>query len=166
MGKFPRDLSVGKIAEDLIQALFQVHEIQTSLNTDKAKQKEFDISVLLGARGNLLIEVKYDIYAARSGNIAIEFYNPKTQKDSGIAATKADIWAHVLTAPHSIWFASVPKLKDFIKSNTPFKVIASGGDDNAALYLYKKDFILPSVFYRVDTCEKGQLSETIFNHIL
>lgn len=145
---FKRDLSVGKQGEALLQAVLLKAGIQTVINEDSNKNKFWDLRT--NTEPSVSFEVKYDIYAARSGNIAIEFYNPKTCKDSGINCTKADIWAHILTKPSSVWISRVNSLKEFCKNNKPFKVIVAGGDDNASLYLYKQDFILESIFIRID----------------
>lgn len=161
MKKFRRDLAVGGVAEKLVENLFQQHGFSTWHSEPGHKEYDIGASAGLSLHQNIMVEVKYDIYAARSGNIAIEFYNSKLGEASGIDATEADIWAHVLSDPHSIWFSSVKKLKEFIKSNKPFRVITAGGDDNASMYLYKKDFILPSVFHRVDGLTKDEFLQVL-----
>lgn len=87
------------------------------------------------------IEVKNDIYAAKSGNLAIEFFNSKSNKPSGIMATEADFWVHL--ACGSIFFCLVSELKEFLDNNTPDRIIQKGGDGNASLMLYVLESMCP-----------------------
>lgn len=153
---FLRDLEVGNAG----QAMVITQLIKSNIRSELNKTKAFDLEVF---HENLrkTLEIKYDIYAARSGNIAIEYFNPKTCKPSGITATEADFWVHVLTGESGIWITSVSQLKSFIDNNKPHKVIEAGGDNNAALYLYKKEVILP-VFNRLDSFNPEQVVSYIF----
>lgn len=149
---FKRDLGVGSIGESFIQSVFAKHNIATQVNTDRAKLSEYDIEIFFEEK-SVMIEAKFDLYCARSGNIAIEFFNPKLGRPSGIGHTKADLWIHVISQPMSVWVTSVTKLKQFITSNKPHRVITCGGDDNSSMYLYKKDIIFDTIFKRIDECD-------------
>jgi hypothetical protein len=94
-------------------------------------------------------EVKFDLYAARSGNIAIEFYNPKKGKPSGIGITKADLWFQVIP-PLNVWVTTVKRLKQYLEEKKPHKIVSCGGDDNASLFLYRKEKIFADIFQRID----------------
>ena len=45
--------------------------------------------------------------------------------------------------PEKIYITQVSKLKEFVATVKPLRIIAAGGDDNASMYLYKKEIILP-----------------------
>lgn len=147
---FRRDLKLGNQAESLIQTIFAKHGVGTKPN--EAKLAEYDIEAILPNKV-ITLEAKFDLYCARSGNIAIEFYNPKKAKDSGVNATKADLWAHVITSPMSVWITSVKALKEFIGTVPAHKTVTCGGDDNSSMYLYKKEIIFDAIFHRIDECD-------------
>ena len=92
-------------------------------------------------------EVKNDVYAEKSGNIAIEVYNPKSGKPSGIYVTEAEVWCHITDG---LYFTGVTRLKQYVESTTPFKIIDRAGDGNATIYLFKKHVLFPSIFERLD----------------
>lgn len=94
-------------------------------------------------------EIKFDVYANSSGNIAIEFYNTKLCKPSGIDSTNCHFWIQVLNEKE-IYIAEVTKIKEFIKDNNPKRTIINAGDGNASLYLYEKSIILEKCFQKLD----------------
>lgn len=157
---FLRDRSLGNKGEELVQKIFQGHGFKTELNSDRSKFADFDIKALFKEQ-ELLLEAKYDLYCARSGNIAIEFFNPKQGKASGIGSTKSDLWAHVITDPLSVWLAPVSCLRQYTSTTKPHKLVSCGGDDNSSMYLYKKDVIFGAIFTRVDECGKDDFIKTI-----
>jgi hypothetical protein len=158
MGKFRRDLALGNQGEAAVQKILQEGGIRCA-QTDG---RNYDLEAFLDEK-TFKIEVKYDLYAARSGNIAIEFWNPKSGKASGVKATVADLWAHVITKPASVWVAKVDKLKTFVETVKPHKVIACGGDDNASLFLYRQDVICEQLFVRIDELKGNDVAESIRN---
>ena len=83
----------------------------------------------------------------KTGNIAIEIYNPRSGKPSGLTATKATLWCQVLK--DSAWITSVKSLRKFCEETPPFKMFSSAGDGNAAILLYKTEDIL-QIFERID----------------
>ncbi len=107
------------------------------------------------------VEVKFDQMEATTGNIAIEYYNTKLFKPSGIAATKANLWCVVLQKPETIWLCDTEFLREYAETVMPLRVITNAGDGNAALKLYKRDIILSEVFLRVDGLSPIRLLETI-----
>jgi hypothetical protein len=82
--------------------------------------------------------------AAQTGNLAIEFRNSRTGRDSGIAATRSHIWVHVIPKPLSVYVARTADLIRFTAEEKPLRVVRGGGDGNADLFLYKMDHILPA----------------------
>lgn len=151
-----RDLVIGSAGEQFVIDIFKKYSLLCSTNNVKKDRQFWDLALSLKDR-EFKFEVKYDLYCAKSGNIAIEFFNPKAGKPSGLSATKADFWVQVLTNPMSAWLAQVRKLRSFCDNTKPDRIITSGGDDNSSMYLYKKDLILDSVFARIDELDQKAL---------
>jgi len=156
-------LAIGTQGEKLLQNVLEKANLPSILNPAKKmkEKREWDVQATFYNKDTVTFEVKYDLYAAKSGNIAIEFFNSKSGTPSGLTATTADIWCHVITNPMSIWLTSVTSLKKFCEENKPFKTITAGGDDNSCMYLYKQDFILDSIFHRIDDMEPVSIRELI-----
>ena len=153
---FLNDKDKGVHGEDLVLEVLKSFGLTAGLNphTSRIKLAEYDIEVDNPA---FTIEVKNDLYATRSGNIAIEFYNPKSGTESGLYNTKADVWAHIVN--NEVYFISVSDLLDYISANKPFKTIDCGGDDNASLFLYKTD-ILDEVFVNMTRLDRKKALKT------
>jgi hypothetical protein len=137
MTKILKDLETGKSGELLVKGELEKQGFICELNTDKSIKSDFDLEI---TKPKITIEVKNDLYATKSGNIAIEYYNPKSDKASGIAITKSDIWCHIIDG--KIFVIKTPTLKEFIKNNSPKKTIKKAGDGNASIYLYAIDDII------------------------
>lgn len=159
---FKRDLALGKKGENLVIKLFSKHGIEVESNPDKETRSHYDI-VGKFEKKNFTIEVKYDYKAAETGNLAIEYSNPKSNKPSGINVTKATFWSTIVDDMGfpTIWLASVKSLKKFINEYKPWKIFSFAGDGNASIYLYKNDLILDKIFHRID-----KLAEDEFKKIL
>jgi hypothetical protein len=146
-GNVKRDLALGEVGEKRVIKLFNEAGIDSKKQPSKGRFSDYDVISLFELL-TFTTEVKYDIYALRSGNIAIEVFNPKIGQPSGLMATKADLWAHVTDEVH---LANVEGLKLWVENNSPKRVITAGGDDNATLYLYPLDSILQEpLFQRID----------------
>lgn len=135
MSKFLSDLSEGKKKEALVVQRLQ----QLKFTAQLSNSKQYDVEWEDNGK-NLKGEVKFDKASDRTGNIAIEFHNSKLNKPSGLTATKADVW-FIVFPDDVIWWCYVEDLKKFVKENKPKKVVIGGGDKNADLYLYSKNFI-------------------------
>lgn len=153
-----KDMAEGDVAEQKVIALFQKFGFKASKNNDVKTRKFWDIEIERGiTKGK--IEVKNDKYANRSGNIALEFYNPKSGKDSGIAVTQADLW--IVMVDNELWMAGTISLKIFIEKNKPCRIVATAGDGNASLMLYDKNRLFGEVFHRIDDIVKKQEFDSI-----
>lgn len=158
---FSRDAAVGDKGEATVRQLFEGCGA-TCTKVPFETKSHYDLSVDLEGT-KFSVEVKLDKMYSVTGNIAIEFYNPLRGEDSGIGATKADLWAHLVYNKKTleVWVTDVKALKEYIDNNKPFKVISVGGDQNASLYLYK-GYVLEDLFIRVDELDCNQLKEVIF----
>ena len=100
---FVKSKKFGDYAESQVINIFSSLGKTTPNNTiDYDILVEFDIP--------FTIEVKYDLYAEKSGNIAIEYFNTKKQAASGLYPTKADFWVHYL-GQDSVFLIKTDKLK-------------------------------------------------------
>jgi hypothetical protein len=144
---FLRDRALGGQAQDLIVKMF--NDAGFDSHMDKSARSEWDVVTAYG-QDVITTEVKFDAYEQSSGNIAIEVYNPRLGKPSGVTATRAFFWAHVLVGG-VVWLTPVTKLKDYVDKHAPCRIIDRGGDGNATLWLHPSKEILPSAFTRVDT---------------
>lgn len=169
MGNIQRDLAIGAAAEDRVVKMLCDAGMPASKQQQKGIFPDYDIKAGFtdGSGSNVFftLEVKNDIYAIRSGNIAIETYNPKSGKPSGLGITKANFWVHITDEIH---IACVSELKNWVDKTTPFKIITAGGDDNATLFLYKKDIIFDEgigAFTRIDELSPGELKDVIEDYL-
>jgi hypothetical protein len=153
---FLRDKDTGDIAEKWVADLLQ----ECGINSFKENKKELKFDFKHNPP-EFMSEVKHDVMSARTGNIAIEFFNPKKAEFSGISATHANLWFHVVPVPKSVWVTSVKELKSYIINNKPPKIVTLGGDNNASMYLYKQNIIFPAIFYRVDNIDSSTRLEIL-----
>lgn len=133
-----KSFAQGNIGEKIVQDIFN----STGFVCEKTQAK---LAHDLVFDGDQHIEVKYDIMSSKTGNLAIEFFNSKKGQASGISATLAKYWAHVVQnvdGSNSVYIALVEKLKAWLESNKPLKTVTHGGDNNAALYIYECSRIL------------------------
>ena len=142
-------LSQGKSGEDRVYKILKEFEFNP-IFVEKAERSYFDIKC-----NNFTIEIKNDIKALESGNVAFEVYNPFAQRISGLSITKADFWVHIVG--EEIWITSVKRLSTFIGLVQPYKIIEAAGDKNATIYLYKKDYVIPCIFIRMDILNREEL---------
>lgn len=159
---FLRDLARGGNAETLVIELFAAAGFPS--HADKKARSEWDVKSTYDEPFFFTTEVKYDEYENRSGNIAMEVYNPHTNKPSGLTATKAFFWAHVLVGK-VVWLITTNELKAYIDKNPPSHMIDRGGDNNATLWLYPSNNILPRAFTRIDTMTNEELRSFVHTQL-
>tara|TARA_R100000315_G_C5234294_1_gene145562 strand:- start:497 stop:1000 length:504 start_codon:yes stop_codon:yes gene_type:complete len=158
---FVSDRIKGEKAEDSVSRILScLWDVCKASEVEKGAFSDWDLSVSQVGTGYevFTVEVKYDEMQSKTGNIAIEIYNPRSGKPSGLTATKASLWCHVLQ--DSIWITSIDELKKFCEDVPPFKSFNSVGDGNASILLYKTEDIL-KIFERIDKCSKIQLQQKI-----
>lgn len=142
-----KDLAIGKMGEENFIKILKKGKVKAKINDKKKERSYYDIKAEIEGK-DFTVEVKNDLRAAETGNIAIEFYNPLSGKKSGLAITKADLWVQIVD--NKYWVAKTKDLKSFVKKTRPFKTFDNAGDGNANIKLYKVETILPEVFHRID----------------
>lgn len=154
---FHKDLAAGQVGEFLLRSLLAKAGIASRTNGGESLQAKsgHDVEFYLG-EDSFLAEVKFDKMAAQTGNLAIEFRNCRTGKDSGIAATRSHLWVHVIPKPLAVYVARTADLVRFTAEEKPLRVVRGGGDGNADLYLYRFDQILPA-FVGLDVTRPADL---------
>lgn len=156
--KLNNDIKRGTAGEQLVQDLLDKVGIRYKSVDDK-NRAFYDLVIFLPKTQRCTLEVKYDYYQEKSGNFAIEVFNTRSNKKSGLSITKADFWVHIL-GDKDILLTPVGILKDFCRSNKPTRKIEKAGDNNARIFLYKKDLILP-IFVNIQGLSKSQLLKVI-----
>lgn len=132
---FKASLSLGNHGEKLVLETLE----SFGFIVEKSSIKEIDIYFEYMDK-KFSGECKWDLYSAKSGNFAIETFNTKLCKPSGVMSTIADFWFHI-DSSKKIYFCRVSSLKDFINKVKPKREITSGGDNNANLMLYSIEII-------------------------
>ena len=156
MQSFFASKKIGDTAENAIVRLFTKMGFECTKNKIR---KEFSYYDILCRSGNseLKVEVKNDVKATKTGNMCIEYYNPRSQKSSGVGITQADVWAHVIGSQALLF--KVPMLKKMLEDVPPFRNIMLGGDDNSRFYLYRIESVLPYASANIDLEDNAITSE-------
>lgn len=162
MSHIAHSFATGKKAEDHVLSLLSRAGLSAEHNHNKATRGHYDLESVFDGRP-FTIEVKYDLMAARTGNVAVEHYNPRKGAPSGLSLTTADLWVFVF-CPLEAFVCSTAALRAFT-ATAPRKEIACGGDNNAALWLYKKADILPGLFHSMDHLS-GEELRGLLAHLL
>jgi len=154
-----QDFDVGDQGEKLVRQRLGDIGIP-SLPVAKEDRSFFDVQAFLSDGYEFTLEVKNDLYEAKSGNIAIEIYNPKSDKLSGIGITTADLWVHVTDG---LYVTRVSDLRQYIAKTPPKRKIAAGGDNNATLLLYDSKEIFEAIFHRIDNISDEETEKIILS---
>lgn len=160
---FRQSLQVGRFAERYLTQILTGAGASVRSNSERTRESlaGWDLEVAF-YRIPFRVEVKFDVMASKTGNLAVEYYNTSLCCPSGIEATTADLWCVVLHQPMRAYLATVPDLKAYCSLVRPWRDIACGGDGNAAMWLYPAHEILEDVFVRVDDLpEKDVLNKVI-----
>lgn len=158
---FKRDIKKGDEGEERVVNCFNKHGFKVKYNLDRNRLSDYDLICSKDKSvPKFTIEVKYDVKAQKTGNIAIEYYNPKTEKDSGILRSKATLWAYCI-GESEIWITRTSELVSYIKNYDPVRLVEKAGDGNSSCMLYSKDIILPAIFFSIEELETPRFTEII-----
>jgi hypothetical protein len=152
---FISSIKSGNQGEQLLQDLFELHGYECQKSPGKFSEYDFTIRK---REKEFTIEVKSDFMATQTGNVAIEYFNPKSNKASGITVTESDYWVHILFNPVRILIARTRSLYHFVSSVKPLKLINRGGDGNASLMIYPIDVIQDAF---IDITDVNDLESTM-----
>jgi len=142
-----KDLAIGSEGEKKLISLLNEVGVASKVQPKKGKFSDYDIEASYGGL-DFTLEVKYDVYAIRSGNIAIEVFNPKSGRASGLMVSKSDLWVQITDEVH---IANTQALKCWVNNNPAKRIIFEAGDGNATIYLYPIDTIFDGdLFIRID----------------
>lgn len=161
---FVKDYQAGEAGMQFVASLFENAGLSPSENKSKKLSilKLWDIRLNSSGGGDgILIETKHDLKERWTGNIAIECFNPKSGKESGLSVTGSHLWVVVLTNPKSAWVASVVNLKQWVEKTKPLRIVEGAGDGNATIKIYPNWQILGEVFHRMDNLSPPELVDVV-----
>jgi hypothetical protein len=152
----------GEYGERVFTSVLKRAGLPATRNMSSKKEELLKWDVATEINGvKLTAEVKFDIYEARTGNVAIEYYNTRSCKDSGINATEANLWVFVL-ADDSVWACNVKALRQHFNQSPGVRDVINGGDGNASFRLYRRLELFEKLFTRLDELP----SDNIINELL
>lgn len=156
-----KSMRIGNKGEETVINLFNHCDIKAEKENDKDKRYDHDINCMIGKK-KFTCEVKFDAMACDTGNLAIEYWNSRKDKPSGLMVTKATAWVHLIKDGDNItvWIVNTNELKKYINENEPFKKLENIGDGNSNILLYKMDDIL-SVFDRIDNVSDSEVQKIV-----
>ncbi len=93
--------------------------------------QSYDLHVLPPAGRSFSVEVKWDKRAKDTGNLYFEIENTHRQQPSGITATQADYWCHVLGDGQEALLAPVHQLKALLRSRHFRTITTHAADSNS-----------------------------------
>lgn len=159
MASFLDCLKEGRSAERYVADLLR----ECGVETEECDTVEMDIRCRVGS-ARFSVEVKYDKLASVTGNLAVEYWNSRSQKPSGINATEAEFWVFVLPDPLTAMIARTDDLRAFIAKHKPDRRVYGAGDGNARLYLYAMER-LSRVFFSLSEANKYEREDIFWDFV-
>ncbi len=155
----------GDRGENVFASVLEGAGLETERNpgADHAARALYDVAGEIDGRW-FTAEVKHDLYEAKSGNVAIEYHNSRSDKPSGILATEADLWVFVL-ADASVWVANTRDLRDYFQMTPGLRDLPKAGDGNASIRLYRRKELFEGLFIRIDNLNRRALLTTLKNRL-
>ncbi len=138
---FAKSLKVGSKAERLLITLLEECGFEVESNSDSETRSLYDVFI---KEPRTTFEVKFDLKSCVTGNLAIERFNPISNKQSGIDISEADYWVVVVyeNKEPNIYVCRREELLAFISLNPPFRIVTGGDNNNSYMWLYKKEVLL------------------------
>ncbi len=100
----------------------------------------------------LTCEVKTERKHAQTRNICLEYWNPRSNKPSGVSASQSHLWVTVLA--DSIWCVRTEELKRFVSALAPgdgVRRLERIGDGNSNAFIVPDRLLLGPVYFRLDS---------------
>ena len=159
---FVNSLRHGDRGEQFVISLLTDLNFSPEKDSDLTNPARHDILCRV-AKKKVSIEVKYDIMSEKTGNIAIEVWNPKADKPSGLTASTSDLWFHLVPDGTNItcWIAKTSDLVRYTKEVTPKRVVEICGDNNSTILLYSNEVVLGTVLQRLENLERNKAIKLI-----
>jgi len=127
--KFHRDIKDGVAAEEIVLEIIQA-EFPKSYRV-VGKESRWDLIVVNEQGEESTVEVKNDLMAPKTGNIAIETRR-KNGTLTGINITESEFWFHKVA--DSFYVFTPKKMREFISSKS-FREVWGGDSWNTAMCL-------------------------------
>ena len=152
MGNFLRDLDRSKSAVNALMEYYESKGFKVEELVGKAQQKHGDFAVTMEDGDVVHVEVKFDMYAKRSGNLCFEMSNGS--KETGIMTTLADKVYYVVPTDEGarVFVFDPEKLRTYIQD--PTKVTIKNGGD-------KRKFIL--ALAKITSVVEDELPQDVFD---
>jgi len=93
--------------------------------------QSYDIQALSPEHAGFIVEVKWDKRAAETGNLYFEIENTRQHQPSGIAATPADVWCHVIGQSDAALLVRTSRMRALLTMQTFRQVHTRGADSNS-----------------------------------
>lgn len=155
MGNFMKDIDTGEIGElatfRYLNTLSIIKAVQDVRNIKAYQELDVDYVAVTQKNRLILVEVKSDRLAHRTGNIAYEVYSSKNLKTKGcLEKTKAHRIFYYLIATDELYSINTKALREYVHKNFSEKDLRNMGD--AALgYLIKiKDLVANRIAIKVN----------------
>jgi len=145
--EFQITLAKGHEKEDaLVATLNSLNYVRTYTSQSLGKVSGWDISTSqCDACPDFTIETKYDMMAAKTGNVAVEIESRDNSGKiipSGLSATTADIWAFAFSDLPHFYYLPVSELNQFLSEKNYHKIIWGGYKHLSHIMLIKRDVFL------------------------
>lgn len=107
----------GKIGEQLVQQFLEQHGVEVTDVSDQPEYWAQDIDLICQYKGvTKSIEVKYDSYIARTGNLFLEYVTDVEQKKPGwFTYTRADELYYVDAQNRLVYVINVDQLREYVR---------------------------------------------------
>lgn len=146
---FNEDIKIGLSAELYVKCqLFNL--LGPDYEYEFNNTKSYDILIRKSDKPVVTLEVKYDIMAKKTGNVAIEIES--RGNPSGIEVTDADWWCQIIDV--TPWFIQTERLKQLILQHGKLVV---GGDAGSETKMY----LVPDEIFRGFACEREDFVKAI-----
>ena len=99
----------------------------------------------------LTCEIKTERKHAQTRNICLEYWNPRSDKPSGVSASQSHLWVTVLT--DSVWCVHTDALKQFVSTLAPgdgVRRLERIGDGNSNAFIVPDRLLLGPLYFRLE----------------
>jgi len=91
--------------------------------------QSYDLHVISPDKTGFSVEVKWDKRAEETGNLYFEIENTRRGEPSGLAATEADVWCHVIGNGDEAMMVAVGRMRKLLERGE-FKEVRTHAEDS------------------------------------